>query len=360
MPIWAGREVSRASCRLLWSSRQRDNRIWFASLGRRSIATRTGFQMSTLDAMPFHSFPRRADTESEAVDKGLAILSSIVEMGLLLVPERIEWSELLADGSRSDPPWELFQKRISFSDISEDELEAHSELFGPFALEYSPEALRRLGGVPVFYVPLESAEEGLEGMAAAMLARLGEVQRLLGRLHEVHEYASGLKSHQAMTLELNGRPVGSVRAGDVRLMLDVSTSDTQPLDALKASVVGFSGFFYPVENLDYTDELFYYQQREWRITGNMASQGVPTTRELTGDEKDLLLTIDESFFSCIEDYPSGTLRKVDQCQVMTEFGGKHALSHADRLIVPRGTESQAAEALSDANLDLSITVTPAR
>ena len=38
------------------------------------------------------------------------------------------------------------------------------------------------GAIPVFYAPLTDNPEGLEGLAAAMLASLGEVQELLVRL----------------------------------------------------------------------------------------------------------------------------------------------------------------------------------
>src|SRR5262245_56796620 len=106
----------------------------------------------------YHSFPRRPSVN------GLSILRSIIERGLLLTPEKFEFREPLDDGSSSAPA-SIFQKRICFTELSPNELPAHSKLFGTFALEFDINTLRAMGAIPVFYVPLHFKADGHEGLA---------------------------------------------------------------------------------------------------------------------------------------------------------------------------------------------------
>ena len=127
----------------------------------------------------YHSFPRTA-APAEAEVKGLKILRSIATSGLLFTPERIEWREFL-QGGQQGPPIEIFQKRACFTELAPSELEAHSKKFGAFALEFEIENLRLLGATPVFYLPSPGTEErAMGGVTAAMVARLAEVQQVLG------------------------------------------------------------------------------------------------------------------------------------------------------------------------------------
>src|SRR5882757_349348 len=103
------------------------------------------------DRYLYHSFPRRGANTAEEVDKGLNILACIRDFGLLLLPESIEWSLPL----KSKPPRTIpfVQSRVCFTDLTPAELPQHAETFGHFALEFEMESARRLGAVPVFYVP---------------------------------------------------------------------------------------------------------------------------------------------------------------------------------------------------------------
>jgi hypothetical protein len=80
-------------------------------------------------------------------------------------------------------------------------------------------------------------------------------------------------------------------------LLSILTQDIQPLSSLRGALQVISGFFSPTENLKYTDMLAYYRQREWRIFANMAKDGVALTRSLSEAEKELLLDLDQEFFS---------------------------------------------------------------
>jgi hypothetical protein len=92
----------------------------------------------------YHCFPRR-HRSSESVSHGIEVLSSMLKSGLLLTPEVIRW------GNGGKTLYHL-QRRICFTELSPSELPDHADDFGPFALEFSIDALRELSGMPVFYV----------------------------------------------------------------------------------------------------------------------------------------------------------------------------------------------------------------
>ena len=304
--------------------------------------------------MPYHSFPRRVQGPMPAVDKGLAILRSMASMGLVLTPEQTQWTELLTDGTQSSPRT-LSQKRTSFTDIGESELSDHSATFGPFTLEFGYENLRRLGGLPVFYLPLGlSEEEGFDGLGGAMLMRLGEIQLLLERLGELHDAAESAPPDETLRVDHPNGAFTVIGAAATKTLLDILTAGIQPYEVLVSNLRGLSGMFYPIEDLDYTELLGYYRQREWRIIANMEFQGEPVTRELADDEKSVLLSIDIDFFGREEDFRSGRYRIVDQCRVMPSLAGRHLLAYAERLFVPEGSRNDAEDILSDAGIEVPV------
>jgi len=103
----------------------------------------------------FHSFPgaRRAESPALLLQKGEMIAKSILENGFLLAPEHFEIPLLDGSGVQVDKR-EITQCRICFTEIPASELQAHSQSFGPFSLAYDIDDLRRMGGLPVHYVPL--------------------------------------------------------------------------------------------------------------------------------------------------------------------------------------------------------------
>src|SRR4051812_20832995 len=101
----------------------------------------------------FHSFPRvRLNDASTEVATGLQVLQLMIDVGLLLCPEKLffpvsEESRHTTDGSY------LFQKRACFTHIRHGEILNHASVFGAFALSFDVEQLRSLGAVPVIYMP---------------------------------------------------------------------------------------------------------------------------------------------------------------------------------------------------------------
>ena len=101
----------------------------------------------------YHNFPRiRPGYDHEKILKdGLKILKSIQKIGLVLAPELVEWKQVLVDGNTRSTI--VRQNRISFTELSSGEIGEHGEKFGPFSLEFEIETLRRLGALPVIYMP---------------------------------------------------------------------------------------------------------------------------------------------------------------------------------------------------------------
>jgi hypothetical protein len=99
----------------------------------------------------YHNFPRiRLWYDRQKILKdGLKILKSIHTIGLILAPELVEWKQVLIDENTRSTI--VRQNRISFTELSSDEIGEHGKKFGPFSLEFEIETLRRLGALPVIY-----------------------------------------------------------------------------------------------------------------------------------------------------------------------------------------------------------------
>jgi hypothetical protein len=231
----------------------------------------------------YHSFPRRPG--SEVIVKGLATLQEILRSGLLLAPEKITFRESLADGSR-DPEIYLFQKRICFTELAPSELATHAKTFGPFALEWDIGTLHRLGAVPVFYVPLVDVHTTNEGLGAALLARLGEIQEILMRLGKLKRTVrSCSNTNEVLNVTVNGRAAAtSCTVKAAADLMGYFEHGVQPIENLTAAIRALRGFFYPMENLEYTGELGYYRQHEWRIIANLVRLGISITNEPSSED----------------------------------------------------------------------------
>ena len=152
----------------------------------------------------YHSFPRPRRAVANQIEKGLKILHSLCRNGLLLVPERVSWTD--PTGTRPGDKVHAFQRRISFTELAPCELREHAQTFGPFALEYRIDDLRRLGVLPVIYVPdSTSPDPSLDWSGVSLLARLADAAQIISGLVETQ----GLT---APTIEMDLK----IREGGVR------------------------------------------------------------------------------------------------------------------------------------------------
>lgn len=253
----------------------------------------------------YHSFPRDGGPDASA--RALATLQSVIERGLLLTPERLEFREELSNGGLS-PPWYVMQKRISFTELETRELPRHALTFGSFSLEWDIKTLIEMGAIPVFYVPLRSTAGAVDGFASAMLARLGEIQTLLERVESLRDAPNVLRELQA---------------------------GIQPASVLVNALRTIAGYFYPTDHPEYTSLLGYYRQREWRLLGNWVRKGIPVTVPVSENDVEALLRINPEFFGEEIEFRSGRQMRARGCQLYKTFREASVLQSIRRLICPR-------------------------
>ncbi len=282
-------------------------------------------------------------------------MKSLIDTGLLLTPERIEFAERLADGTHGDVAT-IYQKRICFTELAEAELEQHSELFGPFALEWEQSELRKLGAIPVFYVPIKGPLGSAETAAASILSRLGEVQTILERLVKLKNISSSSNSQEPIHIDLADGQVSHYLFGtsEGKRLISCLEYGNQPIEDLLSSLRATFGYFYPTDDVKYGDLLDYYRQREWRIVGNMMLDGVAMTSRLSGHELDAINSIDPDFFERKLTYPTGEYSLAEQTLKFDRFGGRHVLETCRRIIVPSSVEQQVRQLIENSRVSLLV------
>lgn len=346
----------------------------------------------------YHSFPRRSKGVQDPVQKGILILQSIANSGLLLVPELTPWpGELKADGTQAEG-FDSYHRRVCFTHLPPSELTEHSESFGAISIEFDNQSLRTLGGIPVFYVPVDEKNVGFLGLGLAIASHLGHVHELLTRLRDLQTVVKGATNsdaqmmcatqpdggfvigtgeHGTPTFQIRremmerinrDRPefrisdvpsptgVGSSVKG-VANILEWLTLGLHGYDLQLGSIKALSGFFSPVERMgEKSARLSYYMQREWRIVGDMNLRGVPVTRKLTDKDKAAILDIDSEFFGREKQVPVDRIAKtVDDCRFLKEIDGKHVLDYARRVICPEQNKPDVRALLDNAGFtDLSV------
>lgn len=225
----------------------------------------------------YHSFPRSFKNEKDALQKGIKIVRSMVEMGFLLTQEIVDWGKYLK--LNEIRPNRIDQKRICFTALNPKELKNHMAKWGIFSLEFNTQNIRLLGAMPVFYVPSVIKKEDQYRFPSQAL-----VKKLL------------------ITLSLkNGLPI---ECGD--------------------GIRGLFGLLYPTEDPIQDPELENYRLREWRITGNTV-QYLGVTDKLNEEEKQKVKEIDNEFF---------TDKQLSSCWKFFKLNNKHVLTYATQIIVP--------------------------
>jgi hypothetical protein len=283
----------------------------------------------------YHCFPRRKRDGNE-IDKGLSILKSILTHGILLTPEIIKWTEEIHNNNLTNEFVQV-SKRVCFTELEEEDLNNHFNLFGNFALAFDIGDLINIGALPVFYIPRMDAFKNY-GLGPALITQLAHIQSLLKRIALYENYASRIaevtpNSHlmarytengdmhifSAGTIEsiripksilencakhnkdfipprLNefGSPLG-FSIGGLNNFLKILFYDIHNSSVLNNVLGGFSSIIYPTERQK-DRFLEYYKQREWRILGGVEQYSKRITQDLNENHKFDLLKIDKDFF----------------------------------------------------------------
>ena len=310
----------------------------------------------------YHSFPRprQGETDSETATRGWAVLQSIRELGLILAPEIVEWHTPVSLGTPS--PTRILQRRICFTELSPQELCEHSTRFGPFALEFETTELRRIGALPVIYMPQALSEQDpLALLGPFVVGHLGQIQGTLERLNELNRLdspayvqsvgASAISDDMMLNLRNVDEAGGIVQKFQVpwkatRDLLDYIGFRTAPFNAMTGVTTIAQALFYPTDDDHHDQELGYYRQREWRITADYYVNGMPRGRSLQDEEVQLLLELDESFWGG-STHPSKPNPRVAEALALVQPTSAELLDAVARIIVPDSFLDQARRIFGD-------------
>lgn len=316
----------------------------------------------------YHSFPRPRDGEprERQISRGLGILRSIKQSGLILAPEIVEWHTPVSIGSPS--PTRLLQQRICFTELTRDELNEHSRRFGSFAIEFDIVELRRAGALPVMYIPQAlSKDDHLALIGSFVVSHLNHILHTINQIHSIGQYRSPdyIERHHGVTeiqedCEFNLRNVDScgnivqeftIPWRSLRDFVDYIGFENAPFDAMTGAVSIAQSLFYPTDNKHIDEVLGYYRQREWRITAGYNVNGIPRGRPLVEDEKDALLDADKHFWNRQLADGKETFLRLDKAAVLSEPNQNILRKMMSRLIVPTEVADEVRKLFNDVAID---------
>lgn len=273
----------------------------------------------------YHSFPRPRKNKNEGIEigKGLKILKSIVKNGLLLNCETIKYKEPLANGQLSSSINSM-SISSSFTFLEDHELKKHSNQFGNFSLEFKPQTLRKLGAMPVFYIPNPKQYHNTsETLGSSILCRLSEIPIILKTCKTEYGFKKIIHSNPKYEVDIDHH-------------INV--------------IHRLASLFYPTErNID-DKSLNYYSQKEWRIIGSIIMNGNEITKKLSDEQKKTIVDIDPDFFNKkLENRNGKMVKRIDICQLYKDFENKPFIEYARRIIVPERAIDEADKIVSVLN-----------
>ena len=279
---------------------------------------------------------------------------------MILAPEVVEWHTPVSLGTAS--PIQILQRRICFTELSQQELSEHSTRFGPFALEFDTTALRRVGALPVIYMPQALSEQDhLALLGPFVVGHLGQIRSTLELLNQLGQidnpaYIQSLGANSVaddcmVTLRNGDESRGIVQEFQVswkvvRDLLSFIGFERAPFEAMTAVTSIAQALFYPTDDDHHDQDLGYYRQREWRITADYHVNGSPRGRSLQDEEKELLLELDRSFWGG-NTHPSKPISRVDEALALVQPAPAELLGKVTRIIVPDDFADQARQVFGD-------------
>jgi hypothetical protein len=299
----------------------------------------------------YHSFPRRGRADPAEIQKGLAILELIQSFGLLLTPEITAWAHPHANGA---PPRQMriVQRRACFTELSVRSLPKHAEEFGHFALEFEIDTLKRLGALPVFYIPKWGEEGSANSLGQTLVVQAIDAMCVIDRIARVKGFIESTAtsgSRQNFEFGFDARKMFSLDISETQRAIEGVTYGVTPPEMLSLALEGMLNFFYPADADDtkINSSLKYYRQREWRIAGNIGMQGRDLMAPPSEPLIEKLLALDLDFYrrpfppeGVAPSNPSLARRSfgprlVDWTYVYQGIDDRHIVGAARRVIVPR-------------------------
>jgi len=315
----------------------------------------------------YHSFPRpRRDKwddpnspDKNPSDKGIKILENILRYGLLLVPEKIDYPYKTDTEGKKSPTFNLIQCRFCLTALEDiAKLEDHAKFFGDIHLEFTEESVYAMGAIPVMYVPKapSNAEPtSLWHLAFSFIHRLSDLQTIASMLEYLDDAATNYAHEEEISLKADIGNAKEIKVAQLRDILELilgGVVDTRldkdkkkaEFTQIQGAIQGFSSLFYFTDDVDRPTELLhYFWQREWRIVQGISINGNVQDRELTYNEKEATLGVDEKYFGFVPvfDFCTGRHRRIDMCRLLPEINSKPIQEFINRILIPSNLYKQA-------------------
>jgi hypothetical protein len=253
----------------------------------------------------------------------------------------------------------VLQKRVCFTELGPRELPQHAEKFGHFALEFEIDTVRRLGAVPVFYVPQPTSEAARDGSAVgtALLAIAMDSHVVIGRmacLDQLFKGSTPVLEHfdfmPGFARSPDGRGNYRLNRDEAKNFLAAIGHAVTPWDNLREGAFALLNFFHPTDNVKRDKVLEYYREREWRIAcgfriKNSDGSDVDVLHVPTPSERERFLEIDRGFFERKISTDTGTVETLDQSLVHPGLNGQRLIEMVRRVLVPAEAVDRATEIL---------------
>lgn len=300
--------------------------------------------MTPTDRFFYHAFPQGLKGEA-GIDRGLLILASILDRGLVLTPEPLEHER---------STYVTMAKRVCFTELAPQDLVAHSQKFGSFALEWDYQTLLQMGALPVFYLPL-LPDAWASACAESIYSALGAVSQMLERLRDINDAGTKMLPGQTLNIALNGTmtptAIGKAQIEQLKRILEFEGMSVEAaLNAFRA----FGSLLQRTADPRSDDMLSFFREREWRVVGNMLRDQRPVTEALSAADAEALLSVSPEFFGQTMRFRTGEYRLVDQCQVYRHVGDIPFRNTVRRIIVPAAAMDSARLLLSARSLERSV------
>ena len=219
-----------------------------------------------------------------------------------------------------------------------------------------------MGALPVIYMPQALSEQDhLALLGPFIVGHLDQIRRLLDKLFQLEQLSDleYVQNHFGKPVvdnhQLNLRNADEsdnivqefpVSAAVIRNILRYLKFETAPFEAMTGVTSMAQSLFYPTDDEHHDEELGYYRQREWRITGDYYTNGMRRGRAPHDGEKTQLLGGDKSFWNRQVHSSHSTLR-VEEALVLTQPMPDELPNKVNRIIVPTDYFAQARELFDD-------------
>jgi hypothetical protein len=310
----------------------------------------------------FHSFPR--DRKFRTLDSSLKILRSVLQYGLLLVPEIVNYPPELRDPGDERDKIVNVQRRLSLTMLPAEQLSEHCRYFGPVSFEFSPLAARRLGAMPVMYLPQATSGESevaLDKLGYFFSYRIAELHQVCDRIIKLQKTIGEHSSSDLIKIRSRSG-VGEVEINNcaLRALLEMIVGPNS-IDEFAAVLQSLSSLFYPTDEFRHSVELvqnplYYYFQREWRILSGLVLDGSEVDLPLTRQEKAIALCSNRHFFDEVISLRHRQIRRIDACTIIRTIGDQPVRELVESVYAPAKWQQAIQELLDEFSMSSRIRV----